>query len=105
MPDHPDTGVFVEKRSYRRRRLIDGLKLLPFLGAWLFLLPAFWPSAEAEASHTMSTALYYVFGVWLALIVACAALVFKVNRSGARGEDGGPERDADDPGNGESRQP
>lgn len=99
MPDHPDSGVFLEKRSYRRRRLIDGLKLLPFLGAWLFLLPAFWPS-EGEVSHAMSTALYYVFGVWLALIVTCAALVIKVNRAGPRGEDG-----AGDPGDGEPPQP
>lgn len=78
MADRPDSGIFLERRSYRRRRLIDGLKLLPFLGAWLFLLPVFWPGDGSDAPQSMSRALCYIFGVWFALIVCCAMLVLAV---------------------------
>ena len=82
MADRPETGVFLERRSYRRRRLIDGLKLLPFLGAWLFLLPVFWP--DTGRVQSMSGALHFIFGVWFALIAVCAVLVVAVRRIGAR---------------------
>ncbi len=95
MADRPETGIFLERRSYRRRRLIDGLKLLPFLGAWLFLLPVFWTGAGAEAPQSMSRALYYIFGVWLGLIVACAILVIAVRKLGSRAE--ALAADTDDP--------
>ena len=86
MPHRTDIGIFLERRSYRRRRLIDGLKLLPFLGAWLFMLPIFWPGAESDAPQSMSGALHYVFGVWFALILACASLVIVVRVMGAEEE-------------------
>ncbi len=102
MPDHPETGVFLEKRSYRRRRLVDALKSLPFAGAWLFLLPVFWPGGEDDAPRAMSAALYYVFGAWLVLIVMSAALIRSTRRSerpdeshSAPGQDGAGE--ASDP--------
>lgn len=84
MPERADTGVFLERRSYRRRRLIDGLKLLPFLGAWLFLIPVFWPGDGSDDPEAMSHALHYVFGSWMALIVACALLVTAIRRLSAR---------------------
>jgi hypothetical protein len=92
MAERPDTGIFLERRSYRRRRLIDGLKLLPFLGAWLFLLPAFWPEGETGTMQSMSGALYFIFGVWFALIAACAALVLAVRRLDNRGATDRDER-------------
>ena len=104
MPDGPESGVFLERRSYRRRRLIDGLKLLPFLGAWLFLLPIFWPGAGEETSRSMSVALYYVFGVWFALILLTALLVRSIRRSGPRdATDAQGEAGAEPPADGSGR--
>lgn len=94
MPERPDTGVFLERRSYRRRRLIDGLRLLPFVGAWLFLLPVFWPGEGTEQAPSMSVALYYVFGAWLALTVACGVLVMVIRLLGSR--EGVPDVEVDD---------
>lgn len=63
-------SVFLERRSYRRRRLMDASKLLPVLGSVLFLIPLMWLiSADAESSVPASTAYVYVFAVWAFLIV------------------------------------
>lgn len=78
-----EPGSFLEKRSYRRRRLTDGLRLLPILGLWLFMVPLLWPGAAARLTDTgvsMSSALLYIFCVWCVLIALCAFL--------SRGQDG-----------------
>ena len=62
--------VFLERRSYRRRRLMDAAKLLPVLGAILFLVPLLWlVGTDAEAKVPASLAFVYVFVVWALLIV------------------------------------
>lgn len=70
--------VFLERRSYRQRRMMDALRLLPFLGVLLWLFPLFWPASQDEtaqaASIPMSAAVIYVFGVWTLLIAASFAL-------------------------------
>ena len=71
------TSVFLERRSYRRRRMMDAVRLLPVLGAMLLMLPLFWPSAPGTADGDairMSTAVTYVFVVWLILICTAFAL-------------------------------
>jgi cobalamin synthase len=57
--------IFLERQSYRRRRLGDAAKLLPLVGLVLFCLPILW-------SHSASTSggLIYIFVVWALLIVA-----------------------------------
>ena len=70
------SSVFLEKRSYRRRRMMDAVRLLPVLGMLLLMLPLFWPSDPGAAGGDaipMSTAVIYVFVVWLILI--CTAYV------------------------------
>ncbi|WP_425046214.1 hypothetical protein [Primorskyibacter sp. S87] len=70
--------VFLERHSYRRRRLMDAAKLLPLLGAVLFAIPLLWPTGETPVPGTsqvkdpvrMSVAVLYVFAVWAGLIVA-----------------------------------
>ncbi len=56
--------LFLEKQSYRRRRLADAAKLLPVLGVILLYLPILWADDARTASG-----LIYVFGVWALLIV------------------------------------
>lgn len=70
-------SVFLERKSYRRRRMMDGLRLVVILGAILWVIPVFWPVEDAGglAPVSMSRALFYVFGVWAVLIVLAAALV------------------------------
>ncbi|WP_370303264.1 hypothetical protein [Pseudooceanicola sp.] len=63
--------LFLERQSYRRRRLMDAAKLLPILGAALFLIPLFWPT-EGEAAVPMSRAMVFIFLVWAGLIGAAA---------------------------------
>ncbi|MEL6564455.1 MAG: hypothetical protein AAF822_13735 [Pseudomonadota bacterium] len=69
-------SVFLERRSYRRRRMMDAVRLLPVLGAMLLMLPLFWPSGAGPADEAiaMSTAVIYVFVVWLILICAAFGL-------------------------------
>jgi hypothetical protein len=68
------TAPFVERRTYRRRRLMDIARLLPILGAVLFAIPLMWPDPDpypAPGSHggmRMSSAITYVFLVWAGLI-------------------------------------
>ncbi len=74
----PRSPIFLEKRSYRRRRMMDAVRLLPFLGGMLWMVPLLWPVPETTTPSApvmpMSVALRYVFGVWLLLILASWAL-------------------------------
>ncbi len=67
--------VFLERQSYRRRRLMDAARLTPLFGALCFAVPLLWPGPEAgeTVSVPMSRALTYVFGVW-ALLIGVAVL-------------------------------
>ncbi len=66
-------AVFLERRSYRRRRLADAARLLPVLGLFLIGLPVLWAPAE-DRGRDMATTGIYLFVVWLGLIVAAAVL-------------------------------
>lgn len=72
MSAQPKPPVFLERRGYRQRRMMDALRLLPFLGVLLWLLPLFWPSGPAPQDVTTpvttSSAVIYVFAVWAFLI-------------------------------------
>jgi hypothetical protein len=66
----PNGPVFLERQTYRMRRLMDAVRLLPLLGVALWMVPLMWPLPEAESGGiAMSTALRYLFGVWLLLVV------------------------------------
>lgn len=68
----PGRTTFLERSVYRRRRLIDAIKLLPVLGACLFLLPALILGGEAGST---ALRLVYFFFMWIVLIMLCAVLV------------------------------
>lgn len=84
--------IFLARRSYRRRRLMDLARLMPFAAAVLFLLPVAWGGTLSTASGMI-----YIFGAWGALIVFAALLSGPVGRAEADPEatgandDGGQE--------------
>lgn len=63
----PKDPLFVERRTYRRRRMADAVRLLPFLGASLLLIPILWIGAPEGRGIGTATAMLYVFGVWIGL--------------------------------------
>lgn len=65
----PRRALFLERRTYRRRRQMDAARLLPILGATLWCVPLLWSNSGAGTVPT-SQAIIYVFGVWCLLIWA-----------------------------------
>ncbi|WP_306154193.1 hypothetical protein [Roseovarius sp. MMSF_3281] len=63
--------VFVERKTYRRRRMADAARMLPMLGAMLFCLPLLW--AIDEEPRTALT-MFYLFLVWVGLCVVSAVI-------------------------------
>ena len=61
------TPLFLQRASYRQRRLRDAAKLMPVAGIVLWALPIAWSSETAEGQAN-SDGLVYVFTVWLLLI-------------------------------------
>ena len=78
--------LFLERGTYRRRRLMDAVRLVVVLGTCLWMMPLLWPvpTAEDAPAVSMSNALFYVFGVWSILIVISFVLS---SRSRDRGID------------------
>ena len=61
----PSKTIFLERQSYRRRRLADAAKLLPLIGFVLILMPILW----ADEART-SGGIIYLFSVWAILFVS-----------------------------------
>ncbi|KUF10295.1 hypothetical protein [Pseudoponticoccus marisrubri] len=85
----PRRPLFVERQTYRRRRLVDAARALPLLGLLLWCVPLLWLIPE-EPLPT-STALVYLFVVWAGLVVGAAAMIFALRRARPI-ETGGTER-------------
>ncbi|WP_102107148.1 hypothetical protein [Oceaniglobus roseus] len=108
----PREPVFLERQTYRRRRLMDAARVLPVLGAVLFMVPMLWFAGLDARSGPAETAPMdggaavtagaperpgtangglYVFGVWTLLILAAAAMARPLSRSeGPVERPGGP---------------
>lgn len=73
----PQKTQQLERNLYRGRRLIDAVRLLPWLGLMLFILPAL--LAPDDPSHAGSSALrlLYFIAAWLLMI----GLAFIIARS------------------------
>ena len=86
-------SIFLERQSYRRRRLTDAARLLPFLGAALLALPLLWPDQSGgEGAVQLSAAIFYIFICWGALIVISVIFGFAARRLATR-EASTPEAD------------
>lgn len=66
-------SLFLERKSYRQRRVRDAARLMPFLGALLWGVPVLWAPPGPYGIST-SKAMLYIFGVWLGLVVISLAL-------------------------------
>ncbi len=92
-PQRARPSLFLERQSYRRRRLMDAARLLPILGAALIALPLLWPSQTSpEDGVPLSSASLYVFACWVFLIVVSLIFGFAAKRM-ATGDD--PEAESD----------
>ena len=67
MPERP---LFLERASFRRRRLGDAARILPVLAMILMLVPVWW----MPASISFATGAVWFFGLWAALIAGVFAL-------------------------------
>ncbi|MBY6162894.1 hypothetical protein KUV73_18565 [Mameliella alba] len=77
--------IYVERQSYRRRRLVDAACALPLLGWILWWLPLLWHQAQTPVPA--SQVLIYIFGIWFGLALVAARLVRLLDRSHATGLD------------------
>lgn len=75
--------VFLERASYRQRRLLDAIRVLPVLGAVLWLVPVAWTATADGAPATSAARLFYIFAVWFLLILLAALLASLLGRSGS----------------------
>lgn len=92
----PEARLFLERRSYRRRRMMDAVRILPLLCALLWLLvPTMWPNSAEVISETeiaLSTAIWYLFVIWALAITASFALWRRIRSHDD--EDGSSSSDA-----------
>ncbi|MEJ6402566.1 hypothetical protein [Yoonia sp. 2307UL14-13] len=72
MKKQPQPGVFLERSSYRQRRLRDAGLLVPVLGIILWLVPLLWDKGDPQNGKSM--AMLYIFGVWVLLILLTALI-------------------------------
>ncbi|MGR3312177.1 MAG: hypothetical protein ACU0D2_02360 [Roseovarius indicus] len=92
------TPVFVQRRTYRRRRVADGARLLPVFGGILFLVPLLWHGGDTRAvglaaapdGSRTAWVMTYLFVVWFGLAVLSGVLArFLVADDDGADEDGG----------------
>jgi len=72
---------FLARRSYRRRRMADAARLLPFLGLFLILLPILWQPRLSPAPDTAPGGVY-LFAVWAVLVLGAFGLSRVLGASG-----------------------
>lgn len=77
MSEAGNKGLFFKSAVYRRNRLIDAARLMPFLGAFLFVMPAFLSGTGAETARQWM----YLFMAWLAMIILAAFMSRALKRS------------------------
>lgn len=91
--------LYLERASYRRRRLIDAQRLLPIFLFLLYLVPLLWGGAESDEPVGGGVRGYvHVFSVWIGAIVAAGLIARALtrdetpDRDDARGKSADPAR-------------
>ena len=67
--------IFLQRRSYRRRRMMDAARVLPVMGALLLLVPLLWPRPGGE-EEPVATSISFIniFGLWAVLSLLAGLL-------------------------------
>lgn len=92
----PGAPLFLARKSYRRRRMMDAARLLPIAGFFALMLPILWQPRLTPEPDT-SFGLVYVFCVWALLIVATRGLARSIMDAppGEGTDEGAGERSGD----------
>ncbi|SFS04813.1 hypothetical protein [Yoonia litorea] len=69
--------IFLQRSSYRQRRLRDGARLMPFVGGVLWAIPLAW-SGSSTTQDGGTSGLLFIFGVWVFLIAVTALLASRI---------------------------
>lgn len=85
----PTEPIFLAEQSYRRRRVRDLARVLPFAGGFLFLLPTLWSIQTGTVAVTA-----YVFTIWVGLILISGLVAHRLRED--PGDDEDIEADAED---------
>ena len=80
--------IFLQRASYRQRRMRDAAKLLPFLGMILWAIPLAWSHGEGD-DQVGTSGLIYVFGVWVLLIILTGLLASRVTSDAPKEDETG----------------
>ena len=72
------TPTFLARATYRRRRLIDALRVMPVTGALLFLVPMLGAGVMTRSTAWSGV---YLFGVWFLLILGAYLIVRNLARA------------------------
>ena len=85
----PTQPIFLEPHSYRRRRLMDAGRFLPVLGVILWMIPLLWATGNSPSVRpvTMSSAILYIFLVWVGLISVACVIWIKTRSNPAENSD------------------
>lgn len=70
--------TFLARSTYRRRRLIDALRVMPALGALFFLIPMLGGAAMGRSTAWSGI---YLFACWFFLILMTALIVRNLAKS------------------------
>ncbi len=84
----PKGQIFLERSNYKMRRIVDAMRILPFVGVFLWVIPLIWGSDAAN--HTTSSKMIYIFAVWILLVAVNAMLSYLLNHANG-GDDIGPD--------------
>ncbi|MGA1025877.1 MAG: hypothetical protein ACO37E_10615 [Lutimaribacter sp.] len=93
--------LFLERRSYRQRRLMDAARLMPILGATLWAVPLLWGDGgqgDAGARMSNSNAMVYIFGVWVVLVGLTMWVSLRLKDDSAEPPSTSPPRQGPPPG-------
>ena len=74
-------SLFLERKGYRQRRFRDIARVLPIAGGILWTIPLMWQDT-GENAVSNATALQYIFGIWV-LVIVLTALVARLIEPGS----------------------
>lgn len=71
--------IFLQRHSYRQRRLVDTARAIPAFGAVMFFIPLTW-SLDAEGDGNLAARGIYLFVVWILLVLITAFVSVRLQK-------------------------